>query len=139
MMTLQGKVFELKPDLKKTNNRDNQSDETTEEEDKFEFEAHSGIINGNTKGHQNEPFLFKRGLDQNIPETQTSVQQTDYQLGSVNETAEHLNHKTGLPNFNSFQPGHHSQLATASPSPLLDKYATAITPANHEPPRTQHS
>ena len=74
-----------------------------------------------------------------MPETQTSARQTDYQVGSVAEAAEHLNHKTGLPNFSSYQPGHHSQLATMGPGPLLDKYATAITPINHEPPRTQHS
>ena len=61
MMTLQGREMILQPDLKKKTKKDNQSDETTEEEDKFEFEAHCGVIEDDTKEHQIEPFVFKRG------------------------------------------------------------------------------
>ena len=74
MMTLQSKIIELQPNLNKKKKQGNESDETTEEEDKFEFEAHCAVIDDQAKQHQNEPFVFKRGEVLNIQETQTSVQ-----------------------------------------------------------------
>lgn len=49
MMTLQSKIIELQPNLNKKKKQGNESDETTEEEDKFEFEAHCAVIDDQAK------------------------------------------------------------------------------------------